>query len=246
MSRLKGKVALVTGGSRGMGAAIAKRLAAEGANVALTYVGSEEKARKVAADIEATGRRAVAIRADNADPSAVVRAVEETVRLLGGIDVLVNNAGIWLAGPLLEATVEDFNRLIAVNVQAVFVASQAAARHMKEGGRIITIGSNLAERVYAPNMTLYSMSKSALLGLTRGMARDLGPSGISVTLVAPGPTDTDMNPAAGPHAEFQRAHMAIPTYGSADGVAGFVAFLASAEGRSVNGASLTIDGGVNA
>ncbi|WP_394850484.1 SDR family oxidoreductase [Pendulispora brunnea] len=245
-SDLNGKVALVTGGSRGLGAAIAKRLAAEGANVVLTYVGSEEKARAVAAEIEATGRRALAIRADSADPAAVVRAVEETVRAFGGIDILVNNAGIWMDGPLLEATIEDFNRIIAVNVRAVFVAAQAAARHMKSGSRIINIGSNLADRVHSPYMTLYSMSKSALVGLTKGMARDFGPSGISVSLISPGPTDTDMNPANGAHAEHQRSLMAIPVYGRADEVAGLVAYVASAEGRSANGAQWVIDGGVNA
>ena len=246
MSNLNGKVALVTGGSRGIGAAIAKRLADDGANVAITYFGSEEKARKVTAEIEAKGRRALAIRADSADPAAVAAAVEQTVSTLGKIDVLVNNAGIFLVGSITEVPLEDFERTVAVNVRAVFVASQAAARHMGEGGRIISLGSNLADRVPGPNMAVYSMSKSALVGLTKGMARDLGPKGITVNIVSPGATDTDMNPADGAMAEFQRSRMAIPRYGSAENLAALISFLASDEARSVNGTSFLVDGGSNA
>ena len=200
MGDLTGKVALVTGGSRGIGAAIALRLAREGAAVAFTYVSAADKAQAVAKQIDADGGRVLVIQADNADPGAVTAAVEQTVRLLGRIDILVNNAGIFTGGPLEEMTTEQADRLWAVDVRAVFIASQAAARHMSEGGRIITIGSALAERVPVPGMTLYTMTKSALTGLTKGLARDLGPRGIAATVVHGGLIDTDMNPADGPAA----------------------------------------------
>lgn len=246
MLRLAGKAALVTGGSRGIGAAIAKRLAEDGADVAVTYARSAEKAEAVVAEIEALGRKAIAIAADNTDASAVAAAVERSVATFGRFDILINNAGIFTYGALEEMTLEDFDETVAVNVRAVFVASKAAAEHMGEGGRIISIGSNLAERVPWPGISLYALSKAALIGLTRGMARDLGPRGTTVNVVHPGSTETDMNPSDGPQSEVQRSIMAIPRYGDAGDVASLVAWLASPEARSVTGAGFTIDGGANA
>jgi 3-oxoacyl-[acyl-carrier protein] reductase len=246
MARLEGKVALVTGGSRGIGAAIAKKLAEDGADVALTYARSAEPARAVVASIESKGRRAIAILANNTDPDAVESAVKETIAAFGRLDILVNNAGIFRMAPLEAATLADFDEMIAVNLRAVFVASKAAAEHMGEGGRIISIGSNLAERVPEPGISLYALSKAALVGLTKGIARDLGPRGITVNVVHPGSTDTDMNPASGSHADVQRSRMAVPRYGEPNEVAGLVAWLAGPEGRFVTGTALTIDGGANA
>ena len=246
MGSLDGKVALVTGGSRGIGAAIVKRLAQEGAAVAFTYVSSPDKAEALAQEIESYGGKARAYRADAADPAALRAVVDRTAEAFGRLDILVNNAGIFLGGAFEDTSLEDYERTMAVNVRAVFVASQAAVRHMSEGGRIVNIGSCLADRVPSPGMTLYSMSKSALSAFTRGLARDLGARGITVNLVQPGPTDTDMNPAEGAHADGQRALMAIPRYGDASNIAGMVAWLASEEGRFANGAAFTIDGGANA
>lgn len=246
MTGLRDKVALVTGGSRGMGAAIAKRLAREGADVALTYVSAGDKARTVVGEIEQAGRRGLAIAADNADPAAVKAAVEQTVTEFGRLDILVNSAGIFVVKPLDALTLDDFEQTVAINVRAVFVASQAAAAHMGEGGRIITIGSNLAEHVPMPGVSLYSLSKAALIGFTKGMARDLGPRGITVNVVHPGSTDTDMNPANGEYADAQRSLMAIPRFAEPSDIAGFVAWLASEESRFMTGAGLAIDGGTNA
>jgi 3-oxoacyl-[acyl-carrier protein] reductase len=243
MEELAGKVALVTGGSRGIGAAIAQRLARDGAAVALTYASSAEKARAVAKQIDADGGRALVMRADNADPGAVTAAVEQVVAELGRIDILVSNAGIFAGGPLEAATVEQADRLWAVNVRAAFVAAQAAARHMGEGGRIIMIGSALTERVPVPGLTLYAMSKAALTGLARGLARDLGPRGITVTVVHGGLIDTDMNPADGPGAEFLRTVPALGRYGSAEDIAAAVAHLAGASSRYITGTAITVDGG---
>lgn len=246
MARLQGKVALVTGGSRGIGAATAKRLAKDGADVALTYARSAEKAQAVVADIEATGRRALTVAADSGDAAAVEGAIEVAVASLGRLDILVNNAGIFRIGPLETLTVQDFDETIGVNLRAAFVASKAAAARMGDGGRIISIGSNLAVRVPGPGISLYALSKAALIGMTKGMARDLGARGITVNVVHPGSTDTDMNPASSPDADQQRGLMAIPRFGDPQDVAGLVAWLASAEGRSITGAELTIDGGANA
>ena len=243
MGDLTGKVALVTGGSRGIGAAIALRLAREGAAVALTYATAADKAQAVARQIDAASGRALVIRADNADPAAVTAAVEQTVRVLGRLDILVNNAGIFTGGPLEEMTTEQADRLWSVNVRAVFIASQAAARHMGEGGRIITIGSALAERVPAPGMTLYTMTKAALTGLTKGLARDLGPRGITATVVHGGLIDTDMNPADGPAAEFLSAVTTLGRYGGAEDIAAAVAHLAGDGGRYISGTAVTVDGG---
>lgn len=243
MKELASRVALVTGGSRGIGAAIAQRLAQEGAAVALTYARAADKAQTVAKQIDADGGRVLVIKADNADPAAVTAAVEQTVRELGRIDILINNAGIFIGGPLEEMTVEQLDRTLAVDVRAVFLASQAAARHMGEGGRIITVGSALAERVPGPGMALYAMCKAALTGLTKGLARDLGPRGITVTVVHGGLIDTDMNPADGPGADFLRGVTALGRYGSVDDIAATVAHLASDAGRYVTGTAITVDGG---
>ncbi len=240
---LAGKVALVTGGSRGIGAAIARRLARDGAAVALTYASSPGKAEEVVRAIEADGGRALAIRADSGDAEAVGSAVAETVRTFGRLDVLVNNAGVVTMAPLDQMTLYDFDRMVAVNVRAVFVAAQEASRHMGEGGRIITIGSVNADRMPFAGGAVYAMTKAAVAGLTRGLARDLGPRGITVNNVQPGPVDTDMNPAQGPFAESLKGFMALSRYGHGDEIAGMVAYLASPEAAFVTGASLTIDGG---
>ncbi|RUX50453.1 3-oxoacyl-ACP reductase FabG [Mesorhizobium sp. M7A.F.Ca.US.014.04.1.1] len=244
-SRLNGKAALVTGGSRGIGAAIARRLAADGASVALTYVHGEEQARAVVAEIEAKGGRAIAIKADNRDAVALDKAVDDAVTAFGRLDILVNSAGIWRAAPIDTLSLADFDETMEVNLRAPFIASKAAAAHMGEGGSIISIGSNLAERADG-SLTAYSASKAALVGLTKALARDLGPRGITANVVHPGSTDTDMNPADGPHAEHQRRKMATPRFGKADDIAGMVAWLAGPEGRFVTGAALAIDGGANA
>jgi 3-oxoacyl-[acyl-carrier protein] reductase len=240
---LSGKVALVTGGSRGIGAAIAKRLARDGAAVAITYASSKPKADEVVHTIQAAGGRAMAIRADSAAPGDITRAVAETVASLGRIDVLVNNAGIAVIKPVDEFSLDEFDRMMAVNVRAVFVAAKEAARYMGEGGRIITIGSVNADRMPFAGGSVYAMTKAAVAGLTRGLARDLGPRGITVNDVQPGPVDTDLNPAEGPFAESLKKLMALPRYATGDEIAGMVAYLASPEAGFVTGASLTIDGG---
>jgi len=245
MTRLAGRKALVTGGSRGIGAATALRLASEGADVAITYERARDKAEAVVGDIEALGRKAVALQVDNADPVAVAAAVDSAARALGGLDILVNNAGIWHYGEVGSWSAAEIEAILAVNVRAVIVASQAAAAHLPEGGRIISIGSCLAERVTEPGIALYAMSKAALIGFTKGLARDLGRRSITVNIVHPGSTDTDMNPADGEHAEEQRTRMAIPRYGKPQDIAGLIAYLASDEARFVTGAGFAIDGGVN-
>jgi len=240
---LSGKVALVTGGSRGIGAAIAKRLAADGAAVAITYSNAQQKADEVVRLIEKAGGRALAIRADNANAEAVRRAVTETAQKLGRLDVLVNNAGVAKLGSVEQLSLEDFDLSVAVNVRAVFIAAQEAARHMSEGGRIISIGSTNAERMPFPGGSVYAMTKAAIVGLTKGMARDFGPRGITVNNVQPGPVETDMNPANGPFAETLKGFMAIKRYATGDEIAAMVAYLAGPEATYVTGASLTIDGG---
>ncbi|WP_434030629.1 3-oxoacyl-ACP reductase family protein [[Pseudomonas] boreopolis] len=246
MDTLTGKTALVTGASRGIGAAIALRLAREGADVAITYASSEAKAADVVAGIEKLGRRGRAYRADSADAAALRSAIDRAAADLGRIDILVNNAGVLVAGDVAGFALEDFDRTMAVNLRAVFVATQAVLPHMREGGRIVNIGSCLAARAGRPGIAVYASSKSALDGLTRGLARDLGARGITVNLVHPGPTDTDMNPADGPRADVLRAQMPIPRYGEGSNIAGLVAWLASEEGRYANGASYALDGGINA
>jgi NAD(P)-dependent dehydrogenase (short-subunit alcohol dehydrogenase family) len=246
MTHPSGRVALVTGGSRGIGAAIAVRLAREGSDVALTYREAEDDAAKVVREIEGLGRRGLAVRADSADPDAVRAAVDRTVAELGRLDVLVNNAGVFPFGPFEQVSPEELDRTIAIHVRAAFVAAQAASPHLGAGGRIISIGSNLADRVPHAGTALYSMTKSALTGLSRALARELGPRGITVNVVHPGSTDTDMNPSDGPSAEAQRALAALGSYQSADDVAATVAHLAGPGGRTITGTALLVDSGANA
>ncbi|MCK9606172.1 MAG: 3-oxoacyl-ACP reductase FabG [Methylomonas sp.] len=244
---LKNKRALVTGGSRGIGAAIVKRLASEGADVAFTYSSSLDKANDIAAAARSLGIKVIAIQADSADASAVVSAVDRTVREFGGLDILVNSAGVLAMGPIDTFTLSDFDRTVAINVRAVFVATQAAVKHMKEGGRIINIGSCNAERMPFQGGGVYAMSKSALQGLVKGLARDLGTRGITINNVQPGPIDTEMNPDKTEFAEMlKKQFMALPRYGTVEEVAAMVAYLAGPEAGYVTGASLTIDGGFNA
>jgi NAD(P)-dependent dehydrogenase (short-subunit alcohol dehydrogenase family) len=246
MTELAGKKALVTGASRGIGAAIALELAEKGANVAITYQNSEARALEVVRAIEGKGRRAFAIKADSADAEAVVRSVNEAADALGGLDILVNNAGIARGGMLSQLSLADIDDTLNVNVRAVLLASQAAIPHLGQGGRIISIGSSVAERVPMPGMSVYAMSKSALLSFTRGLARELGPNGITVNLVHPGSTDTDMNPADGEHSEAQRSSIALGHYGKPEDIAAAVAFLASPAARQITGTGITVDGGSNA
>ncbi|NUR29467.1 MAG: 3-oxoacyl-ACP reductase FabG [Catenulispora sp.] len=240
---LTGKVALVTGGSRGIGAAIAVRLAEAGASVALTYVQAEDQARGVAKQIEAVGGRALIVRADLTQPEAAAAAVEQTVRELGRLDILVNNAGFLTYGPLTEVTSEELDQVLAVDVRSVFLATQAAARHLPAGGRVISIGSCFNGRVPAENFVLQAMAKSALVGLTKGLARELGPRGITATVIDPGPIDTDMNPADGDSADWQRGLTALGRYGEAADIAESVAFLAGPGGRYITGTAIAVDGG---
>lgn len=236
-------VALVTGGSRGIGAASAVRLAEDGVDVVITYVNDAEAAADVVGKVEALGRRGLAVRADAGDAEQAVAAVEATVRGLGRIDVLVNNAGVGVIGPLEGLGQADVDRVLAVNVRGAFLTAQAAAARMGSGGRIITIGSCMAQRVPGPGGTLYAMSKAALTGLTKALARELGGRGITANLVHPGPVDTDMNPADGPYAEPQAAVTALGRFGSAREVAAMVSFLAGADAAYVTGAEFAVDGG---
>lgn len=240
---MNGTVALVTGGSRGIGAATALRLARDGADVAITYVDEATSAAKVVADIEALGRRGLAVRADSGDAAEAAGAVERTVRDLGRLDVLVNNAGVGVLGPLDALALADVDRVLAVNVRGVFLTSQAAAGSMGSGGRIITIGSCITRRVPGPGGTLYAMSKAALTGLTKALARELGGRGITANLVHPGPVDTDMNPADGPYSAPQASMTALGRFGTAAEVAAMVSFLAGADAAYVTGAEFSVDGG---
>ncbi|MBP2485634.1 SDR family NAD(P)-dependent oxidoreductase [Rhizobium leguminosarum] len=245
MTELAGKRALVTGGSRGIGAAIALALADKGADVAITYERSADRAAEVVRAIERKGRRALAIQADSADPAAVKRSVDEAAQALGGLDILVNNAAIALYGAIADVSVEQIDALLDVNVRSPLLASQAAIPYLQAGGRVITIGSVGAERIVGDTGTVYFMTKSALHSFTRGLARELGSRDITVNLVQPGSTDTDMNPADGDFADFQRALIPLGRYGEPEDVAAAVAFLASPAARHITGTILTVDGGLN-
>jgi 3-oxoacyl-[acyl-carrier protein] reductase len=246
MSTLNGKVALITGGSRGIGAAIAKRLAADGASVAITYAKDASAAAAVVKAIELSGRRAVAIQADAADTQAVKDAIEQAVATFGQLDVLVNNAGTAIPKPFEETTLEEMDRVIDINVRGALAATQAALKHMKSGGRIIMIGSSVGERVLVPGLVAYSATKGAVKMFTQGLAREVASRGITVNNVQPGPIDTDLNPAAGEWAVPQKAATALDRYGRVDEVAALVAFVAGPESSYITGANLTVDGGMNA
>jgi 3-oxoacyl-[acyl-carrier protein] reductase len=246
MSKLANKVALVTGGSRGIGAAVAKRLAADGANVAITYAKDAKAASAVVKAIERAGQNAIAIQADATDADAVAAAVEKTVATFGRLDVLVNNAGTAIPKKFEEATLEELDRVIDINVRGVFVTTQAALKHMNDGGRIIMIGSSVGERVMVPGLVPYSATKGAVKIFTQGLSREVGSRGITVNNVQPGPIDTDLNPAAGEWAAPQKAGTALDRYGRVDEVASLVAFVAGPESSYITGANLTVDGGMNA
>src|SRR5438128_9479904 len=246
MNKLEGKIAIITGGSRGIGAAIAKRLAAEGANVAITYTKGADAAASIVKEIEHTGRKAIAIQADAADAEAVKAAVEKTVATFGRLDVLVNNAGTAIPKKFEETTLEEMDRLIDINIRGTFVATQAALKHMEDGGRIIMIGSSVGERMMTPGLVPYSATKGAVKMFTQGLSREVGNRGITVNNIEPGPIDTDLNPAAGDWAVPQLANTALKRYGHVDDVAAFVAFVAGPEASYITGANLTVDGGTNA
>jgi 3-oxoacyl-[acyl-carrier protein] reductase len=241
--KLAGKVAIVTGGSRGIGAAIVKRLAADGATVAFTYASSPQKADELARVIESAGGGVLAIRADSANVEAVKYAVAETVKTFGRLDILVNNAGVAAMAPIDEFSPDEFDRLVAVNIKGLFVATKEAVRHMGEGGRIIMIGSVNSDLVPFAGGSVYALTKGAVAGFTRGLARDLGPRGITVNNIQPGPVDTEMNPADGPFADVLKGMIAVQRFGQSDEIAGLVSYLASGEAGYITGASLKIDGG---
>jgi 3-oxoacyl-[acyl-carrier protein] reductase len=246
MSSLNNKVALVTGGSRGIGAAIAKRLAADGASVAITYAKDSTSASEVVKAIELKGGKAIAIQADGGDTAAVKAAVDKTVKSFGQLDVLVNNAGTAIPKAFEETTLDDIDHVLNLNVRGVMVATQEALKHMKSGGRIIMIGSCVGERVIAPGLVAYSATKGAVKMFAQGLAREIGGRGITVNNVQPGPIDTDLNPAGGEWAVSQKAATALGRYGLVDEVASLVSFVAGPESSYITGANLTIDGGTNA
>jgi 3-oxoacyl-[acyl-carrier protein] reductase len=241
---LEGKIALITGGSRGIGAAIAKRLAADGANVAITYSKGADAAASVVKEIERAGRKAIAIQADATDAGAIEAAVEKTVQTFGQLDVLVNNAGTAIPKRFEEATLEELDRVIDINVRGTLIATQAALKHMKSGGRIIMIGSAAGERVVVPGLVPYSATKGAVKIFSQALSREVGSRGITVNNVQPGPIDTDLNPAAGDWAVPQKAATALDRYGHAEEVAALVAFVAGPESSYITGSNLTVDGGM--
>lgn len=243
MINLNGKFALVTGGSRGIGAAIAQALAQNGADVAFTYRNSPDKAQLVIKVIEGLGRRAFSIQADNTDPEAIARAVREAAGHLGGIDILVNSAAIGHNGTIADLDLNEYQALMDTNVRAPVLFAKAVIPHLKAGGRIVSIGSGLAERVPFPGLTAYAMTKAALVAFTRGLSRELGPQGITVNIVHPGATDTDANPASGPAAEFQRGMTSLGRFGEPKEIANVVAFLVSPAASLITGASVLVDAG---
>jgi 3-oxoacyl-[acyl-carrier protein] reductase len=246
MSKLTGKVALVTGGSRGIGAAIAKRLATDGASVAITYSKGADAAAAVVKAIESGGGKAVTIQADSADAKAIQSAVDKTVSALGQLDILVSNAGIAVPKRFEDTSLEELDRLIDVNIRGTFVVTQAALKHMKDNGRIILIGSCVGERVMTPGLVPYSATKGAVKMFAQGLSREVGSRGITVNNVQPGPIDTDLNPADGDWAVPQKAATGLNRYGTVDEVSSLVAFVASPESSYITGTNLTVDGGTNA
>jgi 3-oxoacyl-[acyl-carrier protein] reductase len=246
MSDLTNKVALVTGGSRGIGAAIAKRLAADGANVAITYATDADAAEAVVKAIGFAGRKAIAIQADAANVEAVKSAVEKAVATFGHLDVLVNNAGTAIPKTFEEATQDEMDRVVDINVRGVFATTQAALKHMKDGGRIIMVGSAVGERAVAPGLVPYAATKGAVKMFTQALSREVGSRGITVNNIQPGPIDTDLNPASGDWAVPQKAATALDLYGRVDEIAAMVAFVAGPESSYITGANLTVDGGMNA
>jgi 3-oxoacyl-[acyl-carrier protein] reductase len=246
VTNLTNKTALVTGASRGIGAAIAKRLAADGASVAITYSKGAAAAAEVVKDIESSGGKAIAIQADATDVGAVNAAVEQVIKTFGQLDILVNNAGTAIPKPFEEATLDELNTVIDINLRGVFIATQAALKHLPDGGRIINIGSCVGERSMTPGLAAYSATKGAVKMFTQGLSREVGPRGITVNNVQPGPIDTDLNPAAGDWATPQIANTALKRYGHVADIAAMVAFVAGPEASYITGASLTVDGGTNA
>lgn len=241
--RLAGKVVLVMGGSRGIGAAIVERLSEEGASVIFTYRVSETKAARLACSAQEQGRKVFAIQADSADTRAVTGAIHHTVAELGRLDVFINNAAIAMQGKILDVAIEDFDKLVAVNLRAAFVGIQAAARHMTSGGRIVTIGSVSAERTALRGFSVYSMTKAALAALVRGVANELASSGITVNNVQPGPTATEMSPEDGKHGDLLRSFIPARRFGRVEEVASLVAYLVGPEAAFITGTSMSIDGG---
>jgi 3-oxoacyl-[acyl-carrier protein] reductase len=244
--KLEGKIALITGGSRGIGAAIAKRLAADGAKVAITYTKGADAAASVVKEIEGVGGKAIAIQADATDADAGKAAVEKTVATFGRLDILVNNAGTAIPKTFEETTLEEMDRVLDINVRGVFLATQAALKHMKSGGRIISIGSSVGERVLVPGLVAYSATKGAVKIFTQALSREVANRNITVNNVQPGPIDTELNPAASEWAVPQKAATALDRFGHVDEVAALVAFVASPESSYITGANLTVDGGMNA
>jgi 3-oxoacyl-[acyl-carrier protein] reductase len=244
--KLEGKIALITGGSRGIGAAIAKRLATDGAKVAITYSKGADAAAAVVKEIERDGGKAIAIQADAIDAGATKAAVDKTVATLGKLDVLVNNAGTAIPKPFEETTLEEMDRVLNINVRGVFIATQAALKHMKSGGRIISIGSSVGERVLVPGLVAYSATKGAVKIFTQALSREVANRNITVNNVQPGPIDTELNPAASEWAVPQKAATALDRFGHVDEVAALVAFVAGPESSYITGANLTVDGGMNA
>src|SRR5580704_11812819 len=246
MANLTNKTALVTGGSRGIGAAIARRLAAEGASVAITYTKGADAAVSVVKEIERAGGKAMAIQADATDAKAVTAAVKKTVATYGGLDVFVNNAGTAIPKPFLETTLEELDHVIDLNFRGALIATQAALRHMKDGGRIIIIGSCVGERMMTPGLVAYAATKGAIKMFTQGLSPEVGSRGITVNNIQPGPIDTDLNPASGDWATPQKAATALDRYGRVEEIAALVAFVAGPESSYITGANLTVDGGTNA
>src|SRR3979411_939176 len=244
--KLEGKIALITGGSRGIGAAIAKRLAADGAKVAITYTKGTDAAAAVVKAIERAGGKAIAIQAHAIDADAVAAAVEKTVTTFGRLDVLVNNAGTAIPKAFEETTLEEMDRVLDINVRGVFVATQAALKHMKSGGGLIMFGSAAGERVIAPGLVPYAATKGAVKIFSQGLSREVGSRGITVNNVQPGPIDTDLNPASGDWAAPQKAATALDRYGHVDEIAAAVAFIAGPESSYMTGSNITVDGGMNA